>query len=452
MPSSSGPLRNVRDRSDRLSTCSWPPTLAFALLALAAACERAPRTDEPAAGSAARVLVFAHTSTEGSLRRLYDDFERGFEASRPGVDLRQMVMDDDDYQKFGLLNLFSGSSSPDIYFQWGGYLIERDARAGFCLDLTPRLRELGLDARFIPERRFGGDFEGRTYLLPQTLDLTVVLFFNRVLFARAGVAPPRDWPDFLRITDRLRAIGVTPLVAGNKDLWMAGNWAAHIASRVVGEDVYHASLSLSKAHRFDAPEWVEALERLAELVSRRAFLPGAASMTDAEAVAEFIAGRAAMIPNGAWVVTDILKARAEGATIDYGFFNTPPIPGGRGDQTSAMAVTNGFCVGGRSRDPELALACLEELLRPERQRRWAAEGVISPVRGVGGEGFAGPAEEVMTVLQGARRIVSPPDTGYAPAAWTAFFDAVQQVLAGNRAPAEALAEAERAIEIFESRQ
>jgi hypothetical protein len=29
---------------------------------------------------------------------------------------------------------------------------------------------------------------------------------------------------------------------------------------------------------------------------------------------------------------------------------------------------------------------------------------------------------------------------------------VQQVLAGNRAPAEALAEAERAIEIFESRQ
>ena len=73
-------------------------------------------------------IVFAHTSTMGNTGALMDRMEEDFESIHPEVDVRQMVMDDDDYQKFGLLNLFTGSSSPDIYFQWGGFLVERDAR------------------------------------------------------------------------------------------------------------------------------------------------------------------------------------------------------------------------------------------------------------------------------------------------------------------------------------
>ncbi len=399
--------------------------------------------------SSGRTIVLAHASTMGNLRGLMDEFEARFEASHPGVDVRQVVMDDDDYQKFGLLNLFTGSTSPDVYFQWGGFLVERDARAGFARDLTPLLERDGLRSRFRPERWFGSSFDGGEYFLPHTVEVSVVLFYNRRIFRELSLEPPRTWPQLLAACRTIRAAGITPIVAGNKDLWMVGNWASHIASRVVGEDEYHATLSLQRDHRFDSTPWIEALGRLAELVELRAFNPGVVSMTDAEAKVEFITGRAAMTPNGSWLVTDIVKARETGESIDYSFLNTPSIPGGRGDQQSVMAVCNGYVMGKRTRDPELTWEFMKAFFDPETQRDWVGEGYISPVIGAGNP--LREVEEIIDLLGNADRTVSPPDTGYAPAAWQALYDAIQQVLAGNRSPTEALDEAERYVRVFGAR-
>ena len=79
--------------------------------------------------------------------------------------------------------------------------------------------------------------------MPHTADVTNVLWYNVPLLAEHGVTPPTTWEELLAACDALIAADITPITTGNKDLWAAGNWLSHLASRVVGEEVYDATLS-----------------------------------------------------------------------------------------------------------------------------------------------------------------------------------------------------------------
>src|SRR5690606_39872334 len=57
----------------------------------------------------------------------------------PIFTVRQIVQDDDLYQDAGLITLLQSNDPPDIYFQWGGALVARDAAAGYSADLSEAL-------------------------------------------------------------------------------------------------------------------------------------------------------------------------------------------------------------------------------------------------------------------------------------------------------------------------
>lgn len=396
-------------------------------------------------------IVFAHTSTLGNTSTLMDRLEEDFESIHPEVDVRQVVMDDDDYQKFGLLNLFTASSSPDIYFQWGGFLVERDARSEFSRDLTPFIERDRFMKNFIPEGWFGCRYNNGIYLLPHSVSISVVLFYNKEIFNRLSLLPPTTWKEFIYVCKKIRNAGITPIVAGNKDLWMVGNWAAHIASRIVGELEYHRAFSLEDKHPFTGEGWIEALGLIEKLVTIKGFNPGVVSMTEDEAKVDFITGKAAMIPDGNWLVSDIIKMNKNGPELNYGYFNTPAISQGKGDQNSVMAVSGGYAMGNKIRDPDLCWKFLREFFRAERQKAWVREGIFSPVLGTRSDGEVNQVNDMVKLLKRAKKTVSPPDTGYRPTAWTAFYDAVQQILAGNKTARQSLDEAERFIEVFRPR-
>lgn len=65
--------------------------------------------------------------------------------------------------------------------------------------------------------------------------------------------PPETFEELLAACDTLAAAGIIPITTGNKDLWAAGNWLSHMASRVVGEELYNTTLSNSGP--FATPEW-----------------------------------------------------------------------------------------------------------------------------------------------------------------------------------------------------
>ena len=149
-------------------------------------------------------------------------------------------------------NLLAGRNAPDIYFEWTGSRMAQRAADGYAADLTEAVTTgplAGIVRRRGPAGRARVD--GKVVLVPHTADVTNVLWYNKPLLAEHGVTPPTTWEELLAACDTLSATGVIPIATGNKDLWAAGNWLSHMASRVVGEDAYHAALS-GDGHVLDA--------------------------------------------------------------------------------------------------------------------------------------------------------------------------------------------------------
>ena len=99
--------------------------------------------------------------------------------------------------------------------------------------------------------------------MPHTQDVTNVLWYNVPLLADHGVTPPTTWDELLAACDTLVAADVTPIITGNKEPWAPGNWLSHLASRVVGEALYDATLT--GPGKFATPEWETALGYIAQL-------------------------------------------------------------------------------------------------------------------------------------------------------------------------------------------
>src|SRR5947209_1559668 len=126
------PLLDPIVRWNALS-CARSPWL-FALCALVApGCRRAPGEEV--------VLRLATTQPGERMREPFQAALTAFERQHPGVRVELVEMDDEVYQKMGLITLFVGGTPPDVYFQWGGYQVRKYAAAGYALDLSTEFPE-----------------------------------------------------------------------------------------------------------------------------------------------------------------------------------------------------------------------------------------------------------------------------------------------------------------------
>ena len=244
---------------------------------------------------------------------------------------------DDLYEQIGLQNLLAGRNPPDIYFEWTGSRMAQRVRG--------RLRRGYHGGGHAPVR---SRVCSTTRVFPSaTVDGKVVMVpVHRRRDQRPVVqqAAPRRrrhhaaddmgrscWP----ACDTLNAKGIIPIASGNKDLWAAGNFLAHMVSRVVGEDVYDATLG--GTGKFDTPDWETGVrlhrgpdrpqvrqrqrQRDRRQRGRAAVLPGQGR----DAPHRLVAGRAG--PSD------------DGADLDFDFVNWPAMPEARRATRAASSVS-----------------------------------------------------------------------------------------------------------------
>ena len=384
-------------------------------------------------------LTIAHAMTGGADRAAFDQIVADFEAANPDITINQVVQDDDLYEDAGLITMLKSDDPPDIFFQWGGALVARDAEEGFAADLTDALNENGWGDSFVDaawSAPAGTMHEGRIYMIPNSLDVTTVLWYNTDLFSELGLSEPETWEDFLSTVETLNDNGVTPIVLGNQELWPLGNWAGHLAARVVSPDTFDAAFRLEQP--FNQPEFVRAFELLEELQQVGAFNVDMASLGADPAMNAFFQGAAAMHPIGSWLVSTANEAAPE--EFNYDVFNTPLIADSAGAPTSIIGLSTGFEVSAQSEHFEEAVAFLQFFSSSENQLLWAEAGAFSPVAGAMERADLDPhTQELAALFEEADAIVPPPDTGYPVEIADVFYQAAAFVAGGVRSPEEALA-------------
>ena len=384
-------------------------------------------------------ISVAHTMTGGAHRVVFDEIIEAFHEAYPNIRIRQIPQDMEIYQDTGLIAMLQSNDPPDIWFQWGGDLVRRDAELGFALDLTDYLAEDGWGDTFLDaswSEGTGTMVGDRIYMMPYVFDVTTVLWYNTAIFDEYGLSEPATWDDFLDIVRTLRAAGVTPIILGNQQFWPLGNWAGHITARVVGMDLFDKALSLEEP--FNQPAFEEAFERFAELAEAQAFNRDLAGLGASESMTAFFQGAGAMHPIGSWLISNAFSEAPEG--FEYDAFNTPIIPGGAGDPQGIIGLATGFEVSARSAHVDEAITFLRFFTSFENQVAWAEAGRFSPIAGAMAAADIDVHNKALAELfLDANELVPPPDTGYPVEIADIFYQGAALVAGGLRSPSEALA-------------
>ena len=166
-------------------------------------------------------------------------------------------------------------------------------------------------------------YKGVLYGLPTAVQPQGLLFYNKSLWAEAGLGdPPATWDEFAAACETLKAAGITPIITGGE--WVAG----YAFSIFTSAEVFHHN------PRWYADRWAdevsfeegfaEAAEYYKQLVDSGCFNKGALSVGYADLEQQFLAGTAAIYPMGSWFTAAEAAADKD---FEVGVFYAPSSDG-----------------------------------------------------------------------------------------------------------------------------
>jgi len=183
-----------------------------------------------------------------------------------------------------LLTMVAAGEPPDVFSQWGVSGFGDYYVRGLLLDLTPYINrdKYNLGA-FIPRVVNIYKRSGKYYSVPQVTNYGVVVYYNKDLFAKAGLPYlPVDWQDkswnwdkmlqYAKKLTRNYGEGVNAQYGIDtsqlQNIWMA--------AYLWGDDPFspeHYKTGLAKSTRLDSPGVIEAVQAVADLIYKHKVAP-----------------------------------------------------------------------------------------------------------------------------------------------------------------------------------
>ena len=165
--------------------------------------------------------------------------------------------------------------------------------------------------------------KGKYYQLPANTQTIPPIYYNKKLFADAGIAStPKTWAELLDASAKLKAKGTTPFViGGGKD----GFASSMILAGVVSVDVYGKTADWLTQRRagkvkFSDPDFVKAVGKFGDLAAKGYIDKTNVSRDYAATEQAFLDGKGAMYPMGNWFAAN---ADTKKHDFEIGVFNFP---------------------------------------------------------------------------------------------------------------------------------
>lgn len=200
------------------------------------------------------------------------------------------------------VQLGTGDLPPVVY--GGGYnLLDLALAKDVVVDLTPYVeadpewKALYSDVALTTNSR-----DGKIYASSSEGSL-VGYFYNKELFAQAGIAEPaKTWDEFWEQCDKLKAAGITPLALDTADsAWVTSLWAgAMIATS--GDEGYEFMKQMNPIDYNNQPT-IDAFTNVQKMLQEYTTLDAIGGKYE-HAANNFLSGQAAMIANGPWMIGD----------------------------------------------------------------------------------------------------------------------------------------------------
>ncbi|MBS0664150.1 MAG: sugar ABC transporter substrate-binding protein [Verrucomicrobia bacterium] len=306
------------------------------------------------------------------LREVYEAQVAEFERRHPEYRVRIVWVPGTEYN-VRLKTLAAAHQLPDLFYTgdvWLSYLMP------FTRDLSDFARrdaaETGLDTDYFPEIRRAMQLDGKIYILPEHVNVSL-LYYNRRMFREANLPEPSaewTWDDYVRAAQRLTRPGDEhhPAIWGSSRMegWW-GEWLIFV--RQAGGKVFTPD-----GHRclLDSPAAIAGLRFYLEKSTRY----GISAPAGFEPVNGFVNQRVAMVIGGH---TNFWTNYNQVTDLDWDVQILPAGPARRAGGELAIA---GYSISRESRHPEAAWELVKFLTRPEAIAQVVAHGQLSVRRSV----------------------------------------------------------------------
>jgi raffinose/stachyose/melibiose transport system substrate-binding protein len=391
-----------------------------------------PAAEEPAAEKV--TVTWWHISTQEDQAAFLQSVADEFMAANPNVNIEITILENEAF-KAKMTTVMQSGEPPDLFQSWGGGVMNEYVEAGMMKDITEDMKKDGWADSVAPGALGVYSYQGKNYGVPHDMGM-VGMWYNKALFKEAGIdAPPTTWTELLDDVQKLKDAGITPITVGEGDKWPGHFWWVYLAVRIGGQEAFDAAASGSGS--FADPPFVQAGEKLQELMALEPFPDGYLGLNYGEAAGIFGNKEAAMQLMGQWDPNVQKDNSADGVGVgeDLGWFPFPAVEGGAGAPTDALGGGNGWGVG-KDAEPE-AIEFLRHLTSPEVNCKQAEMGMSLPVTEGSGECVKDPLLKIVQEEAGkAEYFQLYYDQALPPAVGATVNDAVQELFAGTKTPEE----------------
>ncbi|MGP2439042.1 extracellular solute-binding protein [Streptomyces sp. JW3] len=256
-------------------------------------------------------------------QRYWDELAASYESSHPDVHVDVTVYSWNDVDR-KVRELVDAGQAPDLA-QIGAYADYADEDLLYRAD---DLLSIPTQADFVSQLATAGQVNGVQYGMPFAAS-TRVLFYNKTLFAKAGLSAPKSWADLADAAEALKAEGVTypyALPLGSEEAqaetmqWMLSGGGGYTDTL--------GTYSIDSAQNIDTFSWLK--DELVDKDLTGPVAPG--ELNRADAFAAFAKGEVGML-NG----HPSLMAMAEKKGVKFGMVTTPGVDG---PSKSTLGVTD----------------------------------------------------------------------------------------------------------------
>jgi multiple sugar transport system substrate-binding protein len=383
-------------------------------------------------------LMFNNHPWSQAMRELVGEF-----TARTGIRTRIEIFNEEQFRARLTTFMQGRSAELDVFMTLASREGPVFRKAGWYADLAPMLADPALTAPDYDAADFAASIQGANRFDQQVIAVPInqegpLFYWRRDVFERLGIPEPRVLEDIPMAAAAIKARdpGIIP--------WAARGLRTAIPYAFIGfvNNLGGSVVTADGKPGLSQPGSIRALEMYAKLLKEHG-PPGALNHTFTQVIELLGAGRVAMVHESSNEFANILRFPNRAA--DLGVKVLPP--GKETGLSKPVAIGWGIAISAHSRKQPAAWTFLQWATAKETQAKLVPAGVAPPRASV----FQGPAFEAWTAEQPIRRawaqslvqigregtgIMQPP-TDRIPEAREKIGDAIQQVVLGRAAPAEA---------------
>ncbi len=265
-------------------------------------------------------LIFLHYWSD-DLGAGIDTMMQAFSSMNKGYTIKASGFDHESY-KVSIKVMLAGGNPPDLFSYWAGARTNALVKSDYLEPLTDVWKKHSIDDAISPMVANACKYKGVPYVLPVAQHY-VAFFYNKHVFQKNGIHPPKTWNEFTAVCQTLKSNGVTPIDLGARDLWPAQFWFDYLLLRTAGPG-FRDSL-MSGTASYSDPKVMKSFELWKELIESNYFRKDAVNRDWAEAGRSVASGDAAMTLMGTWIIGMFDNQFKLKQGIDYDYFSFPTI-------------------------------------------------------------------------------------------------------------------------------